>query len=301
VVDLIPGPGDSSFESITVDKLAVVATEEAPYAVSLSPPGAPLARDGAIDLLATVERARGFDEAIEVSLPYLPPGVEMDGPGIVRPGKTEVVLRLFARPDADVTAWRLAAEARPAPPRRDRREMTLALMAQLDPQGGRRRRAPVEGLPQVASGFVPLDLTSAPVAGKFAPAAAEQGKTVTVTCTLEPGSSLPGSMVATLEGLPPRAESDPVVLPPGARRLEFRVRVAPTTPLGEHETLACRLAGEAGGRAVVYRVGRGGRLKVNPPGGLVAGADGKPLSPLDALRLKERATPKDAGPRKPMP
>jgi hypothetical protein len=293
VVDLIPGPGDSSFDSITVEKLAVVVTEEAPYAVSLSPPGTSLARDGAIDLLATVERARGFDEAIEVSLPYLPPGVEMDGPGIVPPGKNEAVLRLFARPDADATAWRLAAEARPAPPRRDRREMTLALMAQIDPQG-RRRRAPVEGLPQVASRFVPLDLTPAPVSGTFAPSVAEQGKTVTVTCTIDPGLPPKSAMVATLEGLPPRAEAAPVEVPPGASRVVFKVAIAPTTPVGEYETILCRLASEAGGRPVVYRVGRGGRLKVNPPGGLAAGADGKPLSPLDALRLKERASKDDA-------
>jgi hypothetical protein len=114
------------------------------YDVRLSAPGASLAQDGAIDLVATVERAPGFDQAIEVSLPYLPPGVEMEGPGIVPPGRSEAVLRLFARPDADPTAWRVAAEAGPAPPRRDRREMTLALMAQRCPwrSAGARRSIP---------------------------------------------------------------------------------------------------------------------------------------------------------------
>ncbi len=66
-----------------------MVVEESPYAVSLSPPATALARDGAIELVATVDRARGFDEAIEVSLPYLPPGVEMDGPAIVPAGRTE--------------------------------------------------------------------------------------------------------------------------------------------------------------------------------------------------------------------
>jgi hypothetical protein len=294
VVDLIPGSGDSSYESVTVDRLAVVVTEEAPYQVGLSAPRAALARDGEISLVATVRRAEGFDGPIEVSLPYLPPGVEMEGPAIVPTGQSEAILRLFARPDADPVSWRLAAEARPAPPRRDRREMTLALMNQIGAGGGRRRRPVVEGQPQVASRFVPLDLTGAAVSGRFSPAAAEQGQAVAVSCTLEPGSPLPGKAVASIEGLPPRATAEPVEVAPGAIRVEFRVAVAASTPVGEHDTLICRLAGEIGGQPVVYRVGRVGRLKVSPTGAAATGADGKPLSPLDALRLKERAATKSS-------
>ena len=39
---------------------------------------------------------------------------------------------------------------------------------------------------------------------------------------------------------------------------------------------------------MVYRVGRGGVLKVVAPGALTRDANGKPLSPLEALRRKER-------------
>ena len=210
VVNLVPGSGDSSYQSLTVDKLAVVVTEEAPYQVSLDAPMAALTRDGAIELVAKVERAKGFGEAIEVALPFLPPGVEMEGPVVVPPDQSQAVLRLFARPDADPASWRLAAEARSAPPRRDRREMTLALMTQLDPTaagtgtGGRRRRASVEGLPTVCAPFVPLELSPAPIHGRLTPAAAEQGKTVTVACSIESDSPFPSMMMATLEGLPPR-------------------------------------------------------------------------------------------------
>jgi hypothetical protein len=213
----------------------------------------------------------------------------MDGPGIVPPGRSEAVLKLSARADADPVGWRLAAEARPAPPRVDRRDMTLALMAQLDPAtGGRRRRVSAEGMTPVASKFVELDLAPSPFAGRFEPTAAEQGQSATVTCLLDPSPAAAGPMVATLEGLPPRATAAPVEIAPGARRVEFRVVVAATTPAGEHDSLVCRLAGKADGREVVRRVGRGGVLKINPPGALATGADGKPLSPLEALRLRER-------------
>jgi hypothetical protein len=293
VVDLLPGAGDSSFDSISVDRLAVAVVEEAPYRASLSPPAGPLARDGAIEILAKVDRTQGFDGPIEVSLPYLPPGVEMDGPAIVPPAKSDAILRLFARPDADPVSWRLAAEARPAPPRRDRREMTLALMAQIDPTGGRRRRATTEGQPLVASRFVPLELGPAPVAGRLVPAVAEQGRSVTISCTIEGAQHLPqGNFSAALEGLPPRAEAAAVQVAPAAAHVEFRVAIAPDTPAGRYENLVARLSGQVGGRAFVYRIGRGGRLDVHPAGALLKGSDGKPLSPLDALRAREAATAK---------
>ena len=287
VVDLLPGAGDSSFETVCVDRLAMAVTEEAPYRVSLVPPAVPLARDGAIELLAKVERAKGFEEAIEVSLPYLPPGVEMDGPAIVPPDQGDAPLHLFARRDADPTMWPLAAEARPAPPRRDRREMTLALMAQIDPSGGRRRRVTTEGQPLVSSRFVPLELGPSPVAGRLEPAVAEQGRSATIACTIEHARPLPGRMVATLEGLPPRAEALPVPVAPDARRVEFRVVVAANAAVARYDDLVVRLSGRVGGRAVVYRFGRGGRLEIHPPGAIPKGGDGKPLSPLDALRARE--------------
>jgi hypothetical protein len=218
----------------------------------------------------------------------------MDGPGYVAAGESRARLRLSARPDADPTPWRLAAEAKPAAPRRDRREMALALGAQVGAGGARRPRVAVEGSPTVASPFVPLDLAPATIAGRFTPAVAEQGKTVTVTLALEAEASRPGPMTATLEGLPPRAIAEPVVVPPGAGRVEFRVAVAATTPAGEHAALVCRLEGEAGGQPLVYHLGRGGVLKVCPPGAAATDASGRPISPLDALRRE--ATPADAVP-----
>jgi hypothetical protein len=301
VVDLLPGAGDSSFESIRVDRLAVAVIEEAPYGVDLLPPAGPLARDGAIEVLVKVRRARDFAEAIEVSLPYLPPGVEMDGPAIVPPGQDEAVLRLSARPDADPTSWRLAAEARPAPPRRDRREMTLALMAQISATGaGRRRaRATAEGRPQVASRLVGLELGTAPAAGRFEPTVTEQGRAATIAVTIDHARPWPAGMTAILEGLPPRVEASAVPIAPEARRLEFRIVVASDAPVGRYEGLAVRLSGRVDGHSIVYHVGRGGRLEIHPAGTLTTGGDGKPLSPLDALRAREAAAarrPPERGP-----
>ncbi len=291
VVDLVPGPGESSYRTIRVDKLALVVTDEVPYRVTLDPPAAPLVRDGALNLTAHVERGSGYDEAVEVSFPYLPPGVEMEGPALVPAGESKAVLTLFCRPDADPVRWRLAAKARPAPPRRDRREMTMALQAQIGASG--RRRGPLEGVVDVGSPFVTLQLAPAAFSGRFAATIAEQGKTANVTCELSADTKLTTTMTATLEGLPPRAEAATVEVTPGTRRIVFPVQVGPTTPLGEFDTLICRLECLVDGQTVVHRVGRTGLFKVAPPGGLVTDAQGKALSPLDALRRRQETnTPK---------
>src|SRR5262249_34541482 len=145
--------------------------------------------------------------------------------------------------------------------------------------GMRRRRASVEGAPQVSSKFVALELAPAPVSGRIPPVSVAQGKSATVTCILEPGAPIPGRAEATLEGLPPRATAKPVEVAQGARRIEFQVSIASTTPVGEYPSLVCRLAGQVEGQDVVYRAGRGGLLKVNPPGATLTGPDGRPLSP----------------------
>ena len=291
-VDLIPATGDSSYQSVTVDRLAVVVTEEAPYRVSLSLPNVSLVPDGAIEVVATVERANKFAEPLEVTLPYLPPGVEMEGPIVLSPTESRAVFRLCARPDADLVSWRLAAEVKIAPPRLNRHAMTLALQNTINATaggtGGHRRRAPVETAPEVASKFVPIELSAASISGHFEPSTVEQCKTVVVTLDLDMSSPLMGPMEATLEGLPPRASAKPVNLTPGARRLEFPVTVPATTPIGEHESLVCRLKGEIDGQVLVYQVGRGGVLKVVAPGALTLDSSGKPLSPTEALRRKER-------------
>jgi hypothetical protein len=97
-----------------------------------------------------------------------------------------------------------------------------------------------------------------------------------------------GTFTAKLDGLPPRAAAQPVEVRGGAKRVEFAVTADATTPAGAHDALVCELAGTVGGQKVVYRVGRGGVLKVDAPGAVKTDAAGKPLSPLDALRQQEK-------------
>lgn len=299
VIDHARGPGDSSFHSTVVDRLAVVVVDETPFSISLPAPAAPLPVDGTLDLAVRVDRRKGFEGPVEVYLTSLPPCVDVPASVVVPADKSEATIPLTVQPGADVGTWKVVAEAKPFAGRK-RGEPTQfggLGMAGADPTmpadpaaaGGRRRRKTANlELTPVASGIVPIAVAAAPVAGRFAPIAAEQGKTVRIVCELKAERPLPAGFVAKLDGLPPRATAEPIAVAAGATRLEFTVSVAATTPPGAHETLVAELTGEIDGRRIVYRVGRFGLLKVDPPGAVKTDENGRPLSPLDALR-RERA------------
>jgi hypothetical protein len=285
VVRLIPGPGDLSVHSVAVSRLAVVVVEEGPFSVDIVPPAAPLVPDGTLDVTVKVTRGKDFAEPLDVVFPSLPPGVEAPTSVQVPADKSEAVVTLVGHPPAEVGEWRLIAEAKPARPGRAPRDaLAVATMG----MAGRRQRRAAEGTIPVSSEAIALKVAEPLVKGRFAPAAGEQGKSVTVLCHLETATLLADTLIAKLDGLPPRATAQPVEVKGNANQVEFKVTLDPTTPPGEHRSLVCELTGTVGGNKVVTRVGRGGSLRVDVAGSVKTNAAGKPLSALDALRQEQK-------------
>ena len=292
VVRLVSGPGDSALHDIELNRLAVVVVEDVPYSVQVVPPTTPLTADGTLDVVVKVARAKDFAEPLEVKFPCLPPGVETTTSVILPADKSEAVVTLVASEAADAGDWKLVMEVQVARAGRGSRDALSVGMNGLGtppPAGGGRRprRKAVDGLPPVATELVGIKVTDPPAKGTFAPAAGEQGKTVKVVCNLDAAPPA-GDFTAKLDGLPPRAAAKPVSVKAGAKAVEFEVSIDPTTPPGTHPSLVCELSGKVGGQSVVYRLGRGGVLKVDVPGAVKTDATGKPLSPLDALRLEQK-------------
>jgi hypothetical protein len=271
--DLIRGPGDSTFHSVTVDRLAVAVVDPNPVTVTLSRPAGPLPVDGAIELVATVKRSADAATPVEVVIPHLPPGVETGKPVAVPADQTTAVIKLTCQPGAAVGTWPIFAEARPTAPAREARDPNAIGNNGLG-TGGRRPRRRAEGAMTAQSEPVPLALAPSPVAGKFT-AAAQPGKTMPVVVELD---SLPaGAFTARLEGLPPKVTAPAVAV--SGKRVTFAVTTEASVPPGDHPNVVCELVGAMNGQAVTYRVGRGGVLVVQP-----AGAATDALSPLDRLR-----------------
>jgi hypothetical protein len=289
-VTLVRGPGDSAIHAVTLSKLAVVVVEESPMAVQLASPTTSLVVDGTLDVVVRVTRGKDLAEPVEISFPVLPPGVEAPTSVVIPANSSEAIVTLVAGPSADLGTWKLVAEASLARPGRANRDPLQIGMNGLGTGAGtdrpRRGRRSLDGLPPVASEVVSITLAKAPVKGQFAETACEQGKSVKVVCDLE--GELPAGFKAKLDGLPPRATAAVVEVKPAAKRIEFMVSVHATTPLGDHRSLVCELAGEVDGSKVAYRIGRDGMLKVDAPGTVKIDAAGKPLSPLESLRLERK-------------
>ena len=287
-INLIPGPGDSSLHSVDLNKLAIAVTDEAPYSVSIVTPPTALPVDGTLALTLRVNRSAEFKDPIDVSFLSLPPGVEAPTSVSIPADKSEATVVLVGHPSAETGDWKLLVEAKPGlAGKGDRDPLMVGNNGLGTPAPGSRRprRRAIDGLPPVASAVSPIRVAGAIVRGKIAPVAAEQGKRVTIVCELE---GEVGEFTAKLDGLPPRATAKPVVVKAGARQVAFDVSIDPTTPAGEHRSLVCELAGQVGGREIIHRVGRGGILKLDAPGALRTDKTGKPLSPLEALRLEQK-------------
>lgn len=288
-VTLVSGPGDSILHAVEVNRLAVAVTEGAPYSVSLVAPKASVPVDGTMDVTVKVTRTKDFTEPLDVFFLTLPPGVEAPTKVTIPADKSEAAVTLVGHPAAERGDWKLLVETKVGVAGRGDRDPLMVGNNGLGTGGSGerpRRKKSGEGLPPVASEVTTVAVANPAVVGKIAPAAAEQGKTVTVTCLFEKETE--AAFTAKLDGLPPRATAPAVELKPGAKAVQFAVTVAADTPPGDHPSLVCELSGTVAGHPVVYRVGRGGSLKVSPPGSVQVDKTGKPLSPLEALRQAEK-------------
>jgi hypothetical protein len=280
IVDLVAGPADALFHSVTVDRLAVAVTEPAPIQISLDQPSIPLPQDGTLGLVLRVTRDSGYLGPVEVRLPYLPPWV--DGPAAITIPEeaSSVVYTVRALPEAEAREWSICAEGKPGRARGDYGVRRAASTAAVRP-----RSTSAEVSPSiVASQLIRLQFAPPPVTGKLGVVAAEQGQTIRLVCQLERRGDVPARMTATLEGLPNRVTAKAVIADPQSRSIVFDVAIDPTAPVGSYPNLGCRLTGSLHDQEVSYFVGRGGVLQIAPAGTLVTDDQGRALSPLEVLR-----------------
>lgn len=283
-VDLINMSADRLYQSVSVDRLAIAVVEPAPFRIELDPPHSALVQDGSIELKIRVQREPGFREPIDITFPFLPPWV--DGPALITipADQTEGTYLAHAFPQAEPRVWPVCAEGRvstgaPRGPVSDDIEMI--------PEPARGRRKGPKSDVAVASQLIDLRVTQSPVAGSIGRVAGEQGAAVQVSCSIDRTGELPETLIASLDGLPNRVQVDPVQVDLQSKRVLFTVKLDATAPVGEFDSLVCRLTGTKNGQTVSFNVGRGGVLKIVPPGGLVTDSEGRPLSPLEALRKKQ--------------
>ena len=284
VVDLVNASADRLYQAVTVDRLAIAVVEAAPFTIQLDPPKSPLVKDSTIEMTVHVSRSNGFTDAIDVTFPFLPPWI--DGPAkiTIPSDKTSGVYVLHAFPQANQRTWQVCAEGRGVAAT-TRGVKPVDIDNNPSPRRGRRGKARNDI--SVATQLVELKIAESPLKGTIGRVSAEQGSTLEVVCSVERHGPVPDRLEAVLEGLPNRVKTEPVTLGANDSLVKFAIKLDSTAPVGQFDSLVCRLTGMIDGQAISYSIGRGGVLKIESPGGLMTGADGRPLSPLEALRKSQ--------------
>jgi hypothetical protein len=269
-VDLVAETADQLFTSANVSRLPVAVTAPVPFSVELDSPTTPLPRNGALAVRVRLKRDQGFEEPVRIELPFLPPWVVCEPFIVIPSGESSAVYQLTATQQASPRTWPLVAAAC------------------VDTVSAKEDTSRIDGR-EVASELIQLTIAETPIVGEFQTLAAEQGQSLTFHCELKRTAETPSELTATLEGLPNRVTCDPELVRASDSQIEFKVQFADDAPVGDFANLQCRLSGEIDGQAVSFVVASNTKLQIAPQGKLFRGADGKPLSPLEALRQAQKS------------
>ncbi|WP_372894730.1 hypothetical protein [Stieleria sp.] len=220
---LIGEPNQSLYRWKDVDKLAVAVVDEVPFRIEIEPPKVPLVRDGSMNLKIIAHKKEGWDEDIQVQLPYRPPGVGA-GPSVNLPkGQTEVLYPINANGAAEIKNWKVFA------------------------------LATSQGM-WASSQLTPLEITDAYVRFELQRAACEQGKETLLLCKLNHTTAFEGEAKAELVGMPPKVGIEPLSFSKDTTELTFKVTTEGDSPVGKH-TLFCQVTIPQNGDAIVSRAG----------------------------------------------
>jgi hypothetical protein len=287
VVDLVADSADRLYQAAVVERLAVAVTPAMPFTVELEQPQAELAVGGTIDLRVRVTRLKSFAAPILIEFPYLPDGCVGQPQIVIGPGETEGLYRISAAADAPLGDFHVAVIGRVAlAAGRERGAMSATPEPTSESAASDQSGLFALADRDVASQLIDLRVMESPVVGNFDVLAVEQGTTLRVACRLQIAGQVPGRWKCELEGLPNRVTSAAIERASGEPRLEFEIVVPADVPVGTYQGIQCRLSGTLAGSVVSFVVPLQTEMQITEPGKLFRAADGRLLSPLEALRIQ---------------
>jgi hypothetical protein len=264
---LVLGANNVNFYSRTVDRLPVAVVEESPFSIEVVEPKVPLVRDGSMGVKVVAKRNEGFKAPINLSVPWLPPGVGAAGGIAIPEGQTEAVIPFNANGGAEVRPWKVVVNGSADTP---------------------------SGPVMVSSQLAKLEVTEPFVALTYQAATVEQGKETDLLVGVQKLKDFPGEAQVTLLGLPNKATTDVKPITQGSKDVLFHIKTAPDTPEGTHANLFCTVVVTINGEPITHNIGTG-KIRVDVP--IAPKADAPP--PDEAPKPAEAAPPADA-PKKPL-
>jgi hypothetical protein len=238
-VELVQGPPNNApYYTTSVDKLYVAVTKEAPFTLRIVEPKVPLVQAGSMRLDVVAERARDFDEPIELKMLWNPPGVSSQSETSIQKGATNVFYQLNAGGGAETREWK------------------IAVLGHAQVQGGE---------VYVSSQLTKLELARPFVTGKIETLWLNPGKSGKLTVDLEQHKPFDGTAKIRLEGLPDKVTADEKEISSTDKEVVFDVTVDAQCAPGSHKNLFCTVDVKQGDNVIPHTIAPGGILRIVPP------------------------------------
>jgi hypothetical protein len=238
-VELVQGPPNNApYYTTSVDKLYVAVTKEAPFKVRIVEPKVPLVQAGSMRLEVVAERAKDFDEPIELKMLWNPPGVSSQSETTISKGATNVFYQLNAGGGAETRDWK------------------IAVLGHAQVEGGQ---------VYVSSQLAKLEVARPFVTGKIETLWLNPGKSGKLTVNLEQQKPFEGKAKIRLEGLPEKVTADEKEISSEDKEVVFDVVVDAQCAPGSHKNLFCTVDVRQGDDVIPHTIAQGGILRIVPP------------------------------------
>ena len=266
---IISAPGQSLYRWKDVKQLAIAVVDELPFKVDIVVPKVPVVRDGSMQLKVVATKKEGWDEQINVQLPFRPPGLGAASSVNIPKGQTEVNYPINANGNAQIKPWKVYA---------------------LGTSGGMWCSSQLADL-EIADAFVRFELQRA---------ACEQGQEALVLCKLNHNTPFEGEATARLLGTPPKVTTTEMKFNKDTKELIFTLKTDPASPVGKHN-LICQLTIMKNGEPIVSTAG-GVQLQIDAPLPPEPNQPPPPATPKPAEKKPDAApvVAKPAPPPKPL-
>jgi hypothetical protein len=270
---LIGEPGQSLYRWCDVNRLAIAVVDELPFHLEIAEPKAPLVRNGSMNVKVIAKRKEGFNGAITVQMPFLPPGVGSASSVAISEGQNECLYPINANSGAQLGKWRIFVLG----------------------------SAELGGAAWASSQLANLEITEPFVTLAMERASSEQGQPAQIYCKLNLATPFEGSAKATIVGIPPKVTIPELEFTKDTQELIFPVTTDPASPVGKHR-LYCNLVIMQNGEPITSTAGEvelqidaplpkpaaepapAAEVAATPAPAAPAAAPAKPLSRLEKLR-----------------
>ena len=216
----------------------------APFSIDIPPPSAALVRGGELAIPVKITRQPGFDEPVEFSVGYAPPGVGTPPVDTIAAGQTEATVRISAEANAPVGVGQLVVIA--------------------NTTSGPTRETGV-GRRRVSSQIVPLTIAEPFVELASQPESVRRGERKRYLWTVQQKTPFEGQATAKLLGLPKGVNViEPLpVITKDSKEIAFDLQATDEALMGSVGGLSCEVTVQAAGQEIRQRAGKG-TLRIDP-------------------------------------